>query len=47
EDIAKEVVKLLRNTHELARMKEELRKVAGGKGAADKVATVILEEIKV
>lgn len=47
EDVAKEVIKLLRDPNRLARMKEELKKIAGGKGAADKVARVILEEMGV
>ena len=43
EDVAKEAIKLLRDPNGLARMREELREIAGGKGAADKVANIILE----
>lgn len=47
EDVAKEVIKLLRDSNGLARMRKELREIAGEKGAADKVARIILEEIEV
>ena len=43
EDVAKEAIKLLRDPNGLARMREELREIAGEKGAADKVANIILE----
>jgi len=43
EDVAKEAIKLLRDPKGLARMRKELREIAGEKGAADKVANIILE----
>ena len=43
EDVAKEAIKLLRDPNGLARIREELREIAGEKGAADKVARIILE----
>ena len=43
EDVAKEAIKLLRDPNDLARMRKELREIAGEKGAADKVANIILE----
>jgi len=43
EDVAKEAIKLLRDPNGLARMRKELREIAGEKGAADKVANIILE----
>ncbi len=46
-DAAKEVTELLRNPGRLRKMKEELRNIDTTEGAADKVATVILEEMKV
>jgi len=42
-DVAKEVIKLLRNPARLAKIKEELRKIANTEGAADKVADIIFE----
>jgi len=43
DDIAREAIELLKNPARLAKIKEELRKIANTEGAADKVADIILE----
>jgi len=42
-DVAKEVIELLRDSEQLRKIKQELRKIGKTEGAADKVANVILE----